>query len=363
MKYAVLGAGCGGQTFAGHLASMGFEVNLYNRSRARLGDLPKKPIIKLQGAIEGEGRLQYASTNIAPVIKDADTILVATTALGHRDIARYATPHLKDGQTIILNPSRTFGALEVANTIYSKRPELDITICEANTLLYATRVPKPGTARVHGVKDEVTIAAIRAERTNKVVEKLQKAFPQIKAAESILETSLGNIGAVFHPAIFLSNYERIQTKEDFEFYREGVTDKALESMKLVDAERQQLARSLGATIPTLEEWLRTRYDLEGKDLKELLHNNPVYAGIAAPKEIQHRYLLEDVPTGLVPLALVGDALGVETPTMQTLIKEAEKITGHNLYESGRTLERLGLTRENLQKELEGIITSNIRSTG
>ena len=35
-KFCVLGAGNGGLAMAGHLAIMGFPVNLYNRSKKRL---------------------------------------------------------------------------------------------------------------------------------------------------------------------------------------------------------------------------------------------------------------------------------------------------------------------------------------
>ena len=35
-KFAVIGAGNGGQATAAHLALMGFEVNLYNRGKERI---------------------------------------------------------------------------------------------------------------------------------------------------------------------------------------------------------------------------------------------------------------------------------------------------------------------------------------
>ncbi|MBE9565631.1 MAG: hypothetical protein IMF16_02650, partial [Proteobacteria bacterium] len=46
LTFAVLGAGHGGMAMAGHLGIMGFRVNLFNRTPARL-----EPI-KRRGAIE-----------------------------------------------------------------------------------------------------------------------------------------------------------------------------------------------------------------------------------------------------------------------------------------------------------------------
>src|SRR3972149_2685727 len=48
-KFAVLGAGHGGLAMAGHLAYMGFRVNLWNRTAERIEH------IRLRGGIGGRG--------------------------------------------------------------------------------------------------------------------------------------------------------------------------------------------------------------------------------------------------------------------------------------------------------------------
>lgn len=361
-KFAVLGAGCGGQTFAGHLASQGFEVKLYNRSPQRLGNLPQNPHITLEGMINAEGRLKLATTDIKKAVEETDILMVVTTANGHKDIACSLAPYLSDGQILILNPGRTFGSLEVAQEIYRQRPALDVTICEANTLLYATRVTQPGKAKVYGIKDEVTLSALRPERTKPVIKQLQPIFPQFQAAKNILETSLGNIGAVFHPTIMVFNWQRILRKETFQFYCEGATRQAVEFMYKLDKERIAVASALDTIIPSLEEWLASRYSLGEKEaLQKLLQTNPSYQGIYAPDTVQHRYLLEDVPTGLVPLSLVGKSLGIVTSYMDQLISQAEEITHKNFYAAGRTLERLGLTPDNIKKELLGFVYPELKT--
>ncbi|MCK5573839.1 MAG: NADP transhydrogenase subunit alpha, partial [Bacteroidetes bacterium] len=52
-RFAVLGAGHGGTAMAGHLALMGFSVNLFNRSEDRLWG------VKSSGGIEIEGELDH----------------------------------------------------------------------------------------------------------------------------------------------------------------------------------------------------------------------------------------------------------------------------------------------------------------
>ncbi|MBN1544038.1 NAD/NADP octopine/nopaline dehydrogenase family protein [Candidatus Woesearchaeota archaeon] len=360
--FAVLGAGCGGQTFAGDIASKGYSVKLFNRSPGRLGNLLKSRKVNLEGAIQAEGHLEAVTTDIAEAMDGVDVIMVATTALGHKDIARSVAPYLNDGQVMMLNPSRTFGALEVANEIYSARPDVNVIICEANTLVYATRVTEPGQARVFGVKNEVAIATLIPWQTGYVLDILSPLFPQMKAAKNILVTSLGNIGAIFHPTITIFNQQKIREGRRFEFYCEGVNEVTAKFMEKLDDERQAIARSLDTMIPSLEEWLESRYSIRGDSLCSMIRDNPAYRGIYAPDTLKHRYLLEDVPTGLVPLSLVGRALGIQTPNMDYLIAEAERITGYDLRLNGRTLSSLGLTDVNIRKELFDFIYDRRRSS-
>ncbi|MDI3280576.1 MAG: NAD/NADP octopine/nopaline dehydrogenase family protein, partial [Bacillota bacterium] len=90
------------------------------------------------------------------------------------------------------------------------------------------------------------------------------------------------------------------------------------------------------------EWLRRAYGVEGRDLGEAIRSNPAYRGIQAPQEVQARYLYEDVPTGLVPLADLGGLAGLEVPVMRSLITLASQVHGVDYWRTGRTLERLGL---------------------
>ena len=55
-KFAVLGAGHGGSAVAGHLALMGFEVRLYNRTEERLWGVKASGGIELEGELEGIGK-------------------------------------------------------------------------------------------------------------------------------------------------------------------------------------------------------------------------------------------------------------------------------------------------------------------
>jgi len=355
LKYAVIGAGCGGQAIAGYLASENFDVTLYNRSIGRIEPLMETKMIRLKGALKGRGGLSYVGTDLFRALEDRDMIMVVTTADGHKEIAGKMAPYLKNGQVVILNPGRTFGALEVDCAIREKGFSGNIIVAEANTLVYATRVHAPGTAVIKGVKKEVSIAALKADETSSVLSKIQSAFPQFTGARSMLETSFGNIGAVFHPVIILLNRDRIRAGKPFNFYIDGVTKKIAAAIEKVDNEMRQVARALGAVPLSVTEWLASRYALRGTDIYSMIRSNPTYQGIESPATLDHRYLWEDIPTGLVPVSSFGKALNIKTEVIDFLIDLGSELLGRNFRDEGRTVATLGLSKQGLREELENII--------
>lgn len=351
MNISVIGAGCGGQAVAGYAASQGHKVSLYNRSAERLEKISKTKRIQLEGVYSSEGSLNLVTTDLAKAIKDTDLIMVVTTANGHYDIAKNIAPYLTDGQTIFLNPGRTFGSLEFLNSLVKYGCNADVNIAEANTLIYATRSPEQGRSLIKGVKDSVAFSSLPYHRSGEVCDLVNELYPQFYLENSILTTSIGNIGTVFHPTISLLNKDRIKNKESFDFYREGATKEVVDYMIGFDKERIEIGKRLGVTIPSVSQWLVERYSLDPKqNLGDLLHNNPTYQGLASPTTLNNRYLTEDVPTGLVPLSEIGNALGVKTPYIDNLIDLASSELGIDFRSTGRTIKKLGLTSNSILED-------------
>ena len=354
-KVSVVGAGCGGQAISGHIASLGYKVKLYNRSEERITDLRKDLRIRLEGENNAIGLLDKVTTNLEEAIEDTKLIMVVTTATGHRELAEKMSPYLQDGQVILLNPGRSFGSLEMWNIFKKNNVDKDITVAEANTLIYATRLETTGYSLIKGVKNEVQISSIPTGNIDRVLEYMHDIYPQFTAANNFLETSLGNLGPIFHPTITLMNEDRIRAKENFNFYTDAINDQVAGYIEKVDEERITVARSLFQTnIPDVKEWLTSRYDIPGskeKNLTELLKTNPAYQNLSAPTTMNVRYLWEDVPTGLVPFSCIGKALGIPTPYTDYLIRKSSEILGKDFYMLGRNLKNLGLNPDNLKQQI------------
>ena len=352
--FAVLGAGHGGLAMAGYLALKGFEVRLFNRTPDRLEPIRRRGAIELiahdgEEIPRGAGPLKLATSDMKEAITGADVIMVVVPATGHAWLAEQMAPHIKDGQIIVLNPGRTGGALEVHHIFRQKAIQADVIIAEAQTFLYASRAVNPAQVQIFRVKNSVPVAAIPAYRTPDVIKALAPAFSQFIPGDNVIKTGMDNIGAVFHPAVTVLNSARIEsTRGAFEYYVEGITPSVAKVLDAIDRERVAVGAAMGFNCMTAREWLYVAYDAVGQTLHDAIQANRGYYGITAPPHLQHRYLTEDVPMSLVPIASIGDMVGSPCPTIKTIVELANTMHGCNYWETGRTVERLGLAGLDLQ---------------
>jgi opine dehydrogenase len=345
-SFTVIGAGHGGKAMAAHLAIKGFDVTLYNRTFRHIEAIHDRGGIQLYG--EGEraprfGRLRRATSDLAEALSGAAVIMVVVPAFAHKDVARQVAPYLEDGQILLLNPGRTLGALEFRLALRTAGCTADVIVAEAQTFIYASRSDGPAQARIFRTKEAVPLAALPAVDTPAALDAIQPAYPQFIDGKTILHTGLNNIGAIFHPTIILHNAGWIEaTGGDFEFYIEGVTPTVARIMEAVDRERTRLGKALGLELISAQEWLKLAYNADGDSLFESIQNQDGYRGIRAPTTLRHRYLTEDIPNSLIPMASLGEMFGFRVRAMRSLIRLAIIAHGVDYWLHGRTVRRLGL---------------------
>lgn len=349
LNYCVIGAGNGGIAMAGYLAMIGYKVNLYNRTIEHIFPLINNPTITLTGAERGSGKLNLVTNKIKEAIQNTDIIMITVPAMGHYDIARELAPYLEENQIIVLNPGRTGGALEVYAAIRKYGCEKDIIVSEAQTFIYACRAMSANDAHIFKVKKEVTLSSIPSVKTSYVIDLLNEAYPQFIVAKDVLETSINNYGAIFHPGPTLLNSGHIERGAPFEYYTEGITPTIGKIIEKMDDERMELGRRLDIDTLSAKDWLYESYSARGRNLYEAIQNNPAYKGLAAPMGLNIRYIYEDVPYSLVPMASLARALSIETPTIDLMIDLASLITGKNFNLLGRNIGKLGLEGLNIDE--------------
>jgi opine dehydrogenase len=332
----------------------GYETSLYDIDVEKMESLKKLGGIQMEGRINGFGKIGCITTDIAEAVKGAEIIMVTTVANAHRAVATSIAPYLEEGQVVVLNPGRTCGALVFKQTLKNAGCTKRIYLGEAQTLVYACRVIENGHVNVIGIKDEVLLSGLPAADTDYILSKLNPIYPCFVKADNVLNTSLENIGAMFHPCVLLFNAATIERNDMFWFYRD-MTEQVAEFIEKFDTERLAVGKAYGIDLLSVKEWIKFAYkDTVGDTLCERMRNNPAYHDIKSPSTIFTRQLTEDIPTGVLPIMELGKAAGVETPLLESMIHICEALLNMDLHSNGRNLKNLGLAGKSKQEILDYI---------
>lgn len=354
MKICVIGAGNGGQAISGHLSCAGYDVSLYDIDENKINILKEKRGIQLEGRLHGFGSVPCITTDISEAVKSAEIIMVTTVANAHAKVAGSLAPYLLDGQIVILNPGRTCGALVFKQALVKAGCTKRIYLAEAQTLVYACRIIEDGRVNIIGIKDEVLLSALPSSDTDYVLKKINPIYPCFTKAVNVLQTSLENIGAMFHPCVLLFNAATIERNEVFWFYRD-MTEQVASFIEKFDNERLKVGNAYGVKLLGVRDWIKYAYnDTKGETLCERMRNNPAYHDIKSPSTIFTRQLMEDIPTGVLPIMELGKVAGIETPLLESMINICEGLLGIDMRSNGRTLSNLGLSGLNKEQLLKAI---------
>jgi opine dehydrogenase len=346
-KIAVLGAGNGGYACSADLSLAGYEVNLHEtpRFRENIEPILKRGGIEISGlAREGFAKLNRVTTDIKEAVKDVELILIVVPAFAQKHFAESCIPYLENGQCVVFL-GKGGGTLEFAKIMKKLCFKKDILLGEANTLPYATRRTGPAEVEVFCRVKKLFVAALPARNNQKLVEALKEIYPSVVPVSNVLETMLNDINGILHPIPTILNASRIEyTKGDFYIYREGFTPVVMKVIEAVDKERLQVVKALGLKQITFEElYLSVGFGPEAPLLESITHCYGA-SNMKSPGSLQSRYFTEDVPYGLVPMASLGQFVGVETPTIKSVIKLASIINQTDYWEQGRNVQKLGIAQ-------------------
>jgi len=344
---AVLGAGNGGHACSADLSLAGRTVNLYElpKFKASIEPIVKRGGIEITGASRvGFAKLNRVTTDIKEAIEGVDIILITVPAFAHRQFAEICAPHLEDGQTVVYF-GKGGGALEFAKVMKHFKIKEDILLGETNTLPYTTRLTGPAQVRVFVTAKKVFTATFPARNNQELVSALKELYPSVVPVGSVMETILNDVNAVLHPAASLLNTGRIEySKGEFYVYKEGITSSVIRVMKAVDNERLAIVKALGFDQIPFEKLLSDIGICPEGTLEEVVSHVYGAEDIKSPGSMQGRYIIEDVPYGLVSIASIGELVGVPTPVMKSLIALASTINQVDYWKEGRTTEKLGIAK-------------------
>jgi opine dehydrogenase len=365
-RIAVLGGGNGAFITAADLKLRGHRVSIFEvpEFAKNIEGILESKSIELQivgdpGLEGGLAKLDMVTMDAKEALSGADVVLIVLPAFGQKKFAEACAPYLGDGQIVVLTPGNFGGAIEFTRVLAAKGNRRRVRVAEMECMIYSGFKSEPTVAWVSGYKKGLRVAAYPASDTPEVMETLLKIYPDLRAAKNVLETGLRNINTVVHAPILIHNAGWAErSKGNFLFYWDGCTPGVGHTAEAVDRERMSLGECFGLKLDSMLDVSLEWYGHEGakgNNLQEVLSTNPVYAKDYAPSTLRHRFLLEDIPYGMVPMESLGKLTGVPTPVTTAIITLACELTQIDLRAGARDLQVLGMGRlsiEDLKRVVE-----------
>jgi opine dehydrogenase len=344
---AIIGAGIGGVYLVVQLGLAGFRLRLHDIDESRLTDIRTRGGIDVEGERSEFSPIELATTDLGAAIDDADVVIVVTGGNTHGAVARALAPLLRDGQLVLLIQGNTGGSLIVRRQLQQAGCRARVDVAEMDNYPYAAQRKGPTRVRPIVNKRWLQIAVFPANRTAAVFPRLSRIFPQAVAAPDVLHTGLTNMNSMLHVANCVANAAVIERGIGYKFYSEGVTPAVARLYAAIDGERLAVASALGASVPGMADWIERVYGVHEATLPEVMQRltynaDGAYQVTGTPTSLNHKFIAEDVPTGLIPMTALGAAAGVPTPATDALVQLVRYMTGNSFAAEARTLDRLGL---------------------
>jgi opine dehydrogenase len=246
---------------------------------------------------------------------------------------------------IVLSGSSTGGALHAYKILKQMRVSEPI-IGETDILPYAARLVSPTHIKIFHKTRWRQLSCFPSEHSSDFYEDMKPIYPEFEPADNVLQTSLSNINAILHPPGMMLNVGWIEsTGGNFLFYSQGVTPAIAQVIAEIDGERVEIMRKASLKPMSIVELLN-RYGFSSVDSNssvfESIRSSSTISEIRSPNSLNHRYLVEDVGYGLVPMSLIAKIFGVKTQNIDSLINLASILNNIDHWEKGMTLEKLGL---------------------
>lgn len=388
-----------GRAFLADYLSQGYRVIGYNRPSVH-GNLVIDSIRKRNGLYleRPENTNKEVSkfltlgdscvtTDLEYMVLNSDIVIIALPSIYQEEAVQNMCDAgiWKKRTPIVLSPSRSVATPYLWRIVGERYPIVCFSTCP-----YSCKAPKPDVAYIKRRK-RTWIASLEGDFNLVQIEFVKRLFPQAALSTVPALTSLNNIGAVFHCATYLLNYDEIEKRKNngevFSFYidgiasrpevghvleeidqvrlhiaaalgidvfglkenpREDVWRKLTNGLRALEAEhdneieilrniRKQFLEYLNNSVLSAQHWLDITYGvvrIEGESLSQAIGRTPTYQKNSVP---QLRYIEEDIPTGLVVFEALAKMLNVDCSVVTDMINLYDEICNENVRLKGRNL--------------------------
>jgi len=342
LRVSILGAGAVAYGAAAFLARAGHDAGVWSPSGTRTEALAAGRPLVARNAIEGSFAVRVAAT-CADAVADADAVLLAMPANGHRRALEAAAPHLREGQPFIISSHASFGALYLSKLLAARR--VRVPIVAWGTTLTTGRQESPTEVNVATVRQRVDMATVPQGDVDAGHALCSALFgDHFVKRDGLLAIALSNLNPQNHLAIALLNLTRMERAETWG-QGENVTPAVGRLIEALDRERLAIAEAFGLQVKTVHEHFSLSFHVPLASVSEMNQEmHRLGRGGFGPKTAESRYVLEDVPFGLLPTVVLGRLAERPARLHEAGLAIFSAAYGRDLAQDNDLLPALGLER-------------------
>lgn len=355
MRIAVLGAGAVALGNAAFLSRNEHSPIVWSPSGKSVTEFAKGLPLTTTGALEGTFELPIADS-CEEALRDAQVVLIAVPAYGYKTVMDAASPYIRTDQLVIISGHLSFGALYLSKLL-AKRGVL-APIAAFGTTVTTGRRTGPTSVNVKTIRGKVDMATVPASFGEAALGICADLFgDRFVLRSDLLAIMLSNLNPQSHMGTALCNLTRIEHGEAWD-QDENTTDAVGNLLEALDAERIAVASALGLSVRTIREHFHYSFNVPIGSVGEMsraLHGRG--RAVMGPTTLNTRYILEDVPFGLLPTTKIARVAGVSVPLHEAGINLFSALYAREFHRENDILPKLnldGLDLPELQKvALEG----------
>ena len=303
MRASILGAGAIAYGLAAYLAEAGHDPMLWSPSGERTKALAAGKWLKATGEIEASIPVRIAK-DCKDAIANADVVIIALPVNGHKAVMDAAAPYLLQGMPVIISSHSSFGALYLSKQLAARKVSLPIIVW-GTTLLSGRQL---GSTEIHvtTVRQRLDVATLPFGALDEGFELCTTLFgDRFVKRDGLLAIALSNLNPQNHLGIALFNLTRMEKAEQWS-QGGNVTPAVGRFIEALDAERLAIAAHFGIAVRTVKEHFSLSFHVPIGTVSEMNQEMERQGrGGFGPTTLESRYILEDVPFGLLPTVLLG----------------------------------------------------------
>ncbi len=311
MRVAILGAGGIALGTAAVLAQAGHRAVLWSPSGRGTAPFETGANLSATGAVTLTTPVDTAA-DVAGAVAGVDAVVVALPGNAHRMVMDVLAPVLVPGQTVILSAQLSLGALYLSRLL-TQHGRCNPIVAWSTTVPTA-RVIGPTAVAVSSVRGAVDLATVPAEAAPAAQALCTALFgPRFRPCADGLAIALSNLNPPVHMANALANLTRMERGETW-FNYDGMTPAVGRLIEALDRERLAVAAGFGLSVRTVHDHFHLSAGVPRGPIAEMaaeIHRRR--GGPPGPTSLESRFITEDVPFGLVPIAALGRSAGVPVP--------------------------------------------------